>query len=517
MTISSSWETSTHTTPFGKKLATTHLCTPPEAQEAAQRIIELLTDHDMRMALPRNKPTLQSTSSGNWTRPDNIFCTTHTLDTFTLCDTAPRRRPPCTDHVPILCTLDLNIPHTTTTATYNYRDVEWKEFNGCLSYHLRNIPAPTAITSELQFQLAASNLSKALKCAIEEKVLKTKPSPHAKRWWTKELSTMMKEKNKLSDLSYKLRGLPNHPIHEEHRIHHNKLTETIRKTKQEHWIEFLEELDQQSVYTANRYISSPMGDGGRTSIPALKTKDTNGLPTEAITNAEKSTALANIFFPPPPPASSIPEDYAYPEPITPFTPISREQIERTIANTSSYKAPGPDGICNIVFKRATSALTPYLYHLFNAVFTLKTYYDPWREFTTVVLRKPGKANYSVPKAYRPIALINTTCKLLTAIVAEQVSYILERHNLIPNTHFGGRPGRTTTDSLHLLETTIKNAWRTGKVASILFLDIEGAFPNAVTARLTHNMRKRKLPPELIDFTERMLTGRRTQLKFNDTM
>jgi len=234
-------------------------------------------------------------------------------------------------------------------------------------------------------------------------------------------------------------------------------------------------------------------------------------------NTNKSKALADSFFLPPPTSSTVPEDFDYPSPITPFKPFTEDQIKYAINNTSPYKAPGPDRICNIVFKRASSILTPYLYHLFNAVFKLKTYHDPWREFTMVVLRKPGKADYSIPKAYCPIALINTTCKLLTALVADQVTYTLEHYNLLPNTHFGGCPGYTTTDSLHLLETTIKNTWRKGKVASTLFLDIEGAFPNAVTDRLAHNMRKRRLPPEIIDFMERMLTSRHTQLKFNDSI
>jgi hypothetical protein len=96
-----------------------------------------------------------------------------------------------------------------------------------------------------------------------------------------------------------------------------------------------------------------------------------------------------------------------------------------------------------------------------------------------------------------------------------MTFLLERHQLLPNTHFGGRPGRSTSDSLHLLEETIRNAWRTKKVASVLFLDIEGAFPNAVTKRLLHNMKKRRLPRQLIDFTERLLTNRKTQLRFDD--
>lgn len=415
----------------------THLCTLPEAQETAQQIIELMADHDLQMALPRDKPTLQSTSSGNWTRPDNVFCTTHTLDSFTLCDTAPRRHPPCTDHVPIYSTLDLPIPRASTTITFNFQDVDWDEFHGTLRMNLAKFPEPVTITSEEQFQAATANLKTAISTTIKQKVPKTKQSPHMKRWWTKELTLMMKQKNKLSDISYRMRGLPEHPSHEEHRCYRNQVTEAIRKTKHEHWIDYLEELDQESVYNANHYITTPYGDEGRSSVPVLKVKNEEGNLIEAITNDEKSKALANAFFPPPPDNSSIPPDYDYPDPITPFTRITEEQIARAISNTSSYKAPGPDGICNIVFKRASAILTPYLRHLFNAVFTLNTYFDPWREFTTVVLKKPGKADYTTPKAYRPIALINTMCKLLTAIIAERVSDLVEHHNLLPNTHFKG--------------------------------------------------------------------------------
>lgn len=121
--------------------------------------------------------------------------------------------------------------------------------------------------------------------------------------------------------------------------------------------------------------------------------------TEAASNEDKSTALAKVFFPPPPQMSLIPTNFIYPNPVAHFTPISEDDITYVIHNTSPYKALGPDGICNVVFKHCLPTLLPYLVHIFNAIFTLKTYYDPWQEFTTVVLRKPGKSDYSVPKAY----------------------------------------------------------------------------------------------------------------------
>jgi Reverse transcriptase (RNA-dependent DNA polymerase) len=132
----------------------------------------------------------------------------------------------------------------------------------------------------------------------------------------------------------------------------------------------------------------------------------------------------------------------------------------------------------------------------------------------VVLRKPGKPHYNIPKAYRPIALLNTMWKVLTAIVANHVTFLAEKHQLLPTNHFSSRPGRTTTNMLHLLTHKIKGAWQVGKVVVVLFLDIKGAFPNAVPRRLIHNLRKRGLPRKYVDFIRGMLHDRVTTLRFD---
>ena len=49
------------------------------------------------------------------------------------------------------------------------------------------------------------------------------------------------------------------------------------------------------------------------------------------------------------------------------------------------------------------------------------------------------------------------------------------------------------------------------MASVLFLDVEGAFPNAVTEQLLHKLRKRRIPERYVDFIDNMLTGRRNRL------
>src|SRR3979490_1489922 len=71
------------------------------------------------------------------------------------------------------------------------------------------------------------------------------------------------------------------------------------------------------------------------------------------------------------------------------------------------------------------------------------------------------------------------------------------------------------DSMHLLTHKIKNTWRRGKVVSVLFLDIEGAFPNTNIDRLLHNMHLHRIPEPYVLFVDRMICGCRTSLKFDD--
>ena len=83
--------------------------------------------------------------------------------------------------------------------------------------------------------------------------------------------------------------------------------------------------------------------------------------------------------------------------------------------------------------------------------------------------------------------MNTMGKLLSAVVAEDLVYMCEKYALLPANHFGGRPGQCTTDAMHLMVHRIKAAWCRGNVAVVLFLDVEGSFPNAVTSQLLHNL------------------------------
>jgi ribonuclease HI len=98
---------------------------------------------------------------------------------------------------------------------------------------------------------------------------------------------------------------------------------------------------------------------------------------------------------------------------------------------------------------------------------------------------------------------------------ESLNHILEKHEILPKTHFGGRTGRSTTDAIHHLVKYVHDAWRSGKVVSALFLDVKGAYPSVDVNRLIHEMRKRGIPRELTGWIREKLTGRETVICFDD--
>ncbi|KNZ71710.1 hypothetical protein J132_07471, partial [Termitomyces sp. J132] len=104
-----------------------------------------------------------------------------------------------------------------------------------------------------------------------------------------------------------------------------------------------------------------------------------------------------------------------------------------------------------------NTLLDYLYYIYWAVFKLNIYYDSWLVSTTLILCKLGKPSYTKAKAYQLIGLLNTIEKLLLTTVATDLSYLTEKHKMLPLTQFGGHSGCNTTDTMHTVVSKIKDA------------------------------------------------------------
>lgn len=137
--------------------------------------------------------------------------------------------------------------------------------------------------------------------------------------------------------------------------------------------------------------------------------------------------------------------------------ITEKEVWHVITTTRPMKAPGPDGIINKVLHIAAHQITPHLIRIFNQSLRLGYCPQHFRHSATAVIRKPHKDDYTTPKAYRPIALLNTIGKLMDVIIARRISYVTEEHQLLPDTHIGCRKGRSTEHALHIIIEKIYEA------------------------------------------------------------
>jgi hypothetical protein len=125
------------------------------------------------------------------------------------------------------------------------------------------------------------------------------------------------------------------------------------------------------------------------------------------------------------------------------------------------KAPGTDGIPNGVLHKAINQILIHLEHLFNACLQIGYWPEHFKTSTTIVLRKLGKESYQEAKSYRPIALLSTLGKAMESVLAGRISYCVEKYNLLPDYHIGGRKSRSTKIAIHHILETIHMAWDEG--------------------------------------------------------
>lgn len=204
----------------------------------------------------------------------------------------------------------------------------------------------------------------------------------------------------------------------------------------------------------------------------------------------KAEMLRERFFPPEPEAdTSDMEGYQYPPPVEPLPQVEAGDVQKIISERLAKSTPGADGIPNGFLKAPGKPFAEAMAALTQACWATAYYPKRFRTARTVAIRKPGKDDYTLPNAWRPIALLSTIGKVVEAITAAQIRRLAEDHAAsLPN---GARQNRSTETALDLIVNQAHEVWQAGDyVASLLSLNITGAFDRVVRKRLTHVLRVR---------------------------
>jgi ribonuclease HI len=362
------------------------------------------------------------------------------------------------------------------------RQTEWRQ-----EYldSIRNGPPPTFASPD-EIIAATDIIMKACNGATSATMpARAAHSPSKAKWWNDECAIAMRN----------LRSA----LNQEHPRARAQFRATVRKAKRDWATNVITKTPQKRIWGLTRWLA-----GKRTTqTPPIRTSQ--GLATEP---EDQCRAFADAFFPRQIPNVKCTQPNNPPaRPSRPFQPITQQEIEDALADTSNTSAPGPSGIGYRLIKWAFRETPEIFVQLFNACLMHGLHPPQFKSATIAVIAKPRKADKANPRAYRPIALLECISKLLEKVVATRIAYEVGKYELVPTTQFGGRPKSSVIDACLSLTHDVQAAWKNGLMASALAIDIKGYFDNVHHGRLVHTLRLLGFAPEVSNWLQSFLADR----------
>ena len=402
------------------------VATEPEAE----RLLHALQERELILATPPGEPTWKRGTRQSVI--DLTFLSPFLQNRLEYCGTRDdwAMTP---DHIPILIRMDLKACPQAESGRYNLQKLDRTGF-------LMQIERAGWESAEEPLEA----LQQALRAAVEQHCPRTRKSKQALHKWSPDTSRLVQDARQ-ARRRYNATGSQWDALRYKQRS--NMMKKAIRRDGRAAWRVFLEDVahDKESdnnnaLWRISKWSRRAAGETKEDPhLPALRTDEQAPLQEDP---GEKAKILAAKFFPATGQADlndiaggSQPESSS----LEVEQSVSAKTISRVLKNLPSGKAPGPDEIPNEVLKLLAQGtdeepVTPFCHSLAQAaskVIASGTIPPCLKDSYTVALRKPGKKDYSLPSAYRPIALENTLAKVIEKILAERIVEAAEIYKLLP--------------------------------------------------------------------------------------
>ena len=148
-----------------------------QALDKVGKLINLITNAGLDLALPPQIPTHQHSIMKCWSRLDHIFLSDHSTDALISCEVITNALRVKMDHLLIITKLNLSVTITLDRIFANFRNIDWDKFCTALRTHLAQLEAPTPIESQQSLDQECDKLTKTLQAVIAEQVPTTKIGP----------------------------------------------------------------------------------------------------------------------------------------------------------------------------------------------------------------------------------------------------------------------------------------------------------------------------------------------------
>ncbi|KAL7758307.1 hypothetical protein ACKLNR_012834 [Fusarium oxysporum f. sp. zingiberi] len=134
-----------------------------------------------------------------------------------------------------------------------------------------------------------------------------------------------------------------------------------------------------------------------------------------------------------------------------------------------------------------------------------------------MIAKPGRRDLTEPRAWRPISLLSCLGKGLERLIARRLAWAAVHYSVLHPQQAGALPKRSATDLVTALVHDIEEAFARKKVATLVTMDVQGAFDTVMRNRLVLRLREQGWPNHLARWAGSFMGGRSARVRYQDTV
>lgn len=407
------------------------------------------------------------------------------------------------DHNPVVCLINSSASQTPTRFRKDYRSVNWVAFRRVVDDLVEENP-PLNSTEDIDTALV--DLQRAIDTADEACVrrLQTKGEylqidPHTK-YLIQARNSCRRQFQRSGDLNKK------HQMYMLNRL----IKDRLESLRNENFGRVLQGLDKRSkpFWKVCKVLKNKPKP-----VPPLKLDD-----KILVTSAEKLSAIGSHFVRShnlgstmsspleQEVAQSIQNTDCSPSDVPEEKKVSTEEISNALKSLKNMKAPGFDGVFNLVLKNLSTKVQTILASIFNRCLELSYFPSCWKIAKVIPILKPGK-DPSSPSSYRPISLLASISKLFERIILDRLLENINSNDVLPPEQFGFRRGHSTVHQLKRMVNCINNNKAVSKSTAMALLDVEKAFDNVWHEGLIYKLNIFNVPLYLTKIIRNYLQNR----------
>jgi ribonuclease HI/exonuclease III len=193
-----------------------------------------------------------------------------------------------------------------------------------------------------------------------------------------------------------------------------------------------------------------------------------------------------------------------------MSPITEEELEDILQHLPRGKAPGKSGLANELWIHAGPECKEAFRLLLNECLRHEDIPTTWKQSLVIPIPKTTEFAGDLDKL-RPIALLETSRKVLSAVLTRRLRQVIEQRQVLRGFNLGFRANRQAQDLAFSIQGMCEASRVAEKPIDMLSLDVRRAYDSVSLSTLQHSLRRIRVPEGYIRMLSTIHTSRTAQI------